>query len=176
MGESKSRIFIHVVWSTKYRHESIANAWRRRVHRAISASARNTSWTILAVDGTNDHVHVLVAVPPDVTVAAIVHRMKGYSARFVNARIAAGGNFRWQEGYGAFSISQSEVPAVVRYIRDQWRHHAVADGHMETESGATRLTEPEGFPRIQAHSAPTHRTPAKPSTGTPADAGGHSDG
>ena len=111
------------------------------------------------MDGTNDHVHVLVAVPPDVTVAAIVHRMKGYSARFVNARIASGGIFRWQEGYGAFSISQSDIPGVVRYIRDQSMHHGVNEGHLETESGATNVTEPEGFPRIQTHSAPQRNLP-----------------
>ena len=86
--------------------------------------------TVLAVNGTEDHVHVLVLMPAGLAVAALVKQMKGVSSRIASQSLLPG-QFRWQGHYGAFSISRWDMGKVRRYIEEQKEHHA--DGSLVPE-------------------------------------------
>jgi REP element-mobilizing transposase RayT len=77
----------------------------------------------LAVNGTNDHVHLLIKLPPALSVAEAMRVLKTNSSRWVHEKDDAGRDFGWQSGYGAFSVSHSNVESVIRYIANQEEHH-----------------------------------------------------
>ena len=77
----------------------------------------------VTINGTNDHVHLLLWMPPTLSIAETLRVLKTNASRWVNRERGKGRSFAWQIGYGAFSVSHSNVPAVVRYIRAQEKHH-----------------------------------------------------
>ena len=81
---------------------------------------QNLGILVHAVGGMDDHIHILIQVPPSLAVAKAVLAIKSNSSRWANEK---GYKFAWQQGYGAFSVSSSNVPAVVRYIQNQATHH-----------------------------------------------------
>ncbi len=139
MSESKSVVFIHLVWSTKHRANSIPVAWKRHIYRHISATAEGLGWRVVAINGTSNHVHLLIRIPADVDVVEVAKRIKGSSSRFVNTTLDQTGSFRWQEGYAAYSVGLREIRSVVRYIRDQEIHHGVPNSDAVAE-------DPDTFP------------------------------
>jgi len=84
---------------------------------------RELGGKLLAANGTADHVHLLMRLPPRLALADAVRVVKTNSSRWVHQSRALRRRFQWQAGYGAFSVSQSNVPEVVRYIRNQEQHH-----------------------------------------------------
>jgi putative transposase len=111
---------IHVVFSTKGRAKTIPKSWELRVWAYLSGICRNHGIFSYAVGGTEDHIHLLVEVPANLSVARAVSTIKSNSSRWANER---GLTFAWQQGYAAFSVSASIIPAVVRYIENQEAHH-----------------------------------------------------
>ena len=99
----------------------------------------------LAINETEDHVHVLARFPSTLSIAQLVKEMKGASSHLVNHAIRPEAPFKWQGGYGAFTISQHEVPRLTAYIRNQKRHHA--DGTINQDAERTWKDEipGEGF-------------------------------
>lgn len=77
----------------------------------------------MAINMTNDHLHLLVSILPKISVAEFVHRIKGSSSHFINLN-ASGSGFYWQSGYGALSLSEKGIPFVKTYIANQKQHHA----------------------------------------------------
>ena len=92
------------------------------IHRVIGAKCVSLDSTPRAIGRTADHVHLLVQLHPSVPLARLVAEAKGSSSHAVNRRLAPGSDFRWQTGYGAFTISPDDLPAVERYVLDQKRH------------------------------------------------------
>jgi len=83
----------------------------------LGGIARSEGFTLVAAGGTANHVHLLIILPPAVSLATAIQKLKGSSSRWL------GKGFAWQEGYGAFSVSPSQVPVVKRYIANQDAHH-----------------------------------------------------
>ncbi len=110
---------LHCVFSTKGRVNSIPDP--DELGRYLGGVAREKSIPLIIVGGTNNHVHLLIALPASITLAKAVQELKGNSSRWLNQK---GSRFAWQEGYGAFSVSQSNKQAVVDYILEQPKHHA----------------------------------------------------
>ena len=121
MGHSYSQNLIHCVYSTEKRQDLIKPELQPALWVFKSAIAKKNGFHIIAAGGTANHAHVLLALPPVVTLAKAIQTLKSYSSRWVAER---GIRFKWQEGYGAFSVSPSQVEAVVKYIRNQQKHHA----------------------------------------------------
>src|SRR5215469_13732290 len=121
MSHSLSRSLFHVVFSTKQRLSLIPRSSLDNTWAYIAAIARNHRMGVFTVGGTQDHVHALVELPPDVALADAVRTLKCNSSRWLgeSARF-----FRWQQGYGAFSVSPSQIRHVVNYISHQAEHHA----------------------------------------------------
>ena len=120
MPHSYAQNVIHVVFSTKDRRKAIPLAFQPRMWAYVAGICRKLGILVHAVGGMHDHVHFLIQVPPSLAVAKAILAIKSNSSRWANEE---GCKFEWQQGYGAFSVSSSMVPTVVRYIQNQPAHH-----------------------------------------------------
>jgi putative transposase len=122
--QSLAMVYLHVVFSTKHREPTLADEWRDELFVVLGGAANAVGCQPLAVGGVADHVHLLIRLGRTVTVADAVSGIKSTSSAWVNRTRAPAGVFRWQGGYAAFSVSQSNVEAVREYVRRQPEHHA----------------------------------------------------
>jgi REP element-mobilizing transposase RayT len=111
---------LHVVFSTKNRAPLIRNLGA--LIKNLRGIARNKNIDLLTAGGTQNHVHLLIRMPPVRPLSESMRDLKANSSRYMNEM--AGGGFAWQDGYAAISVSPSQVPAVRAYIENQERHHA----------------------------------------------------
>ena len=143
-----SSIF-HIVFSTKERRQLIRADLQPRLWNYLAAIARNHGVHVIAVGGTENHVHVLLVMPTDATLETVVRTLKCNSSRLVREESHL---FAWQEGYAAFSVSPSQVERVTRYIANQAEHHRQRsfDAEFESMLAAAKIrsscgcTAPEG--------------------------------
>jgi putative transposase len=118
MSHSYCTNLIHCVFSTKYRQPSIPEDMLEKLWAYISGIAENHSISTLAIGGVTNHVHLLIAIPQTITVASAVNALKANSSRWMHEHNR---EFDWQNGYGEFSVSPSQVEPVKEYIRTQCR-------------------------------------------------------
>jgi len=130
MGHSYCSSLYHCVFSTKERRQTIAPEVQDRLWAYIGGIAREHGMTALAVGGTGDHAHLLVAIPATLAVATAMREVKSGSSRWMHETCAMP-EFAWQEGYGAFSIGYSQIEATVQYIAGQAEHHRRRDFQAE---------------------------------------------
>ncbi len=116
------RLFYHFVWTTKNREPLLTAEVENLVYRCLHAEAKKLYAPLCVVGGIEDHAHVLAAVRPAVSPANFVQQLKGSSSHLVTSVLKI--PFEWQEGYGVFSVSESNVERVIQYIRFQKQHHA----------------------------------------------------
>ena len=120
MSHTYAQNVIHVVFSTKDRRKLMPEEFRPRMWAYAVGVWKRLDILVLAVGGMEDHIHFLLQIPPTVALAKAVLAIKSNSSRWASEE---GLKFAWQEGYGAFSVSSSNVPVVVRYIQNQEAHH-----------------------------------------------------
>jgi REP element-mobilizing transposase RayT len=118
MSHTYTSTVFHVVFSTKERRPNIAAP--PKLWAYVAGVARNLHYDALAIGGTENHVHILLRLPGQVPVAEAVQKLKSNSSRWLGENGTWTG---WQEGYGAFSVSASNVDAVRLYIQNQLEHH-----------------------------------------------------
>ena len=123
MPHSYTSNLTHCVWSTKERLKVIDSEMRPRLWAFVGGIARQNGMRALAVGGIEDHVHVLLSLPANMSVSKAVQLIKGGSSKWVHETFPMRRTFAWQEGYGAFSVSVSHVDATVAYILAQEEHH-----------------------------------------------------
>src|SRR5437762_12767680 len=123
MSQSLSSVLIHLVFSTKNRELFITAEVESELHSYMAKIFRELKSPSLAIDGTNDHVHVLFSLARVITIAELVEEVKTNSSKWIKTKGREFKNFHWQRGYGAFSIGQSNVEVLKRYIRNQKDHH-----------------------------------------------------
>lgn len=131
MPHSYSKLLAHVVWSTKERMVLIAPEIRNDLYAYIGGIVREKGGTAVAIDGTADHVHLLIELPADRNVADCVRVVKTNSSRWVHEKWPDRRAFSWQAGYGAFAVSASNAHRVIEYIRNQENHHRRINYHDE---------------------------------------------
>ena len=124
MPQSLARIYVHAIFSTLSREPLLADPWREELFQVLGGITNNLGCQSLIVGGTADHVHILFDLGRTITAADVVGRIKSNSSAWVNQNKKLAQQFRWQAGYGAFSVSQSNVEAVRTYILRQPEHHA----------------------------------------------------
>jgi putative transposase len=115
---------VHVVFSTKDRRKAIDHALQPKLWAYVTGICRKLDIYVHSVGGMEDHIHLLIQIPPVLTLSKAVATIKANSSRWANDE---GHKFAWQQGYGAFSVSASVIPAVIRYIRNQEEHHKKMD-------------------------------------------------
>ena len=120
MSHTYAQNIIHLVFSTKDRSKIISTEFQPKMWAYAAGICKNLGIFVHAVGGTDDHVHFLIQIPATLALAKAVSTIKSNSSRWANE---GGQKFVWQQGYGAFSVSVSIVPVVVRYIRNQQAHH-----------------------------------------------------
>jgi len=120
MAHTYNANFVHYIFGTKGRKDAIPEELQEKLWAYLLGIANNLRIKTLAVGGTANHVHLLLCLPPTMTVAAAVQKLKANSSRWLSDQ---GLLFQWQEGYGAFSVSPSLLATVQGYIRNQEEHH-----------------------------------------------------
>jgi putative transposase len=123
MANTYSSLFFHIVFSTKSRQSLITEDIEERVWAYIGGIVRSHGMSALQIGGVEDHVHALIMAKPIHSPSEIAKRIKGESSKWANGEISELRGFGWQDGFGAFSVSKSNVPAVIEYIRSQRAHH-----------------------------------------------------
>jgi len=118
MPHTLSRNLVHCVFSTKGRRPLIVEPETLWTHLGVIAKSKGIA--LVAAGGTRNHVHLLLALSPVMTLAKAVQDLKAHTSRWMKEDAPA---FTWQEGYGAFSVSESQRETVTRYIADQVAHH-----------------------------------------------------
>ncbi|MBR5678214.1 MAG: IS200/IS605 family transposase [Paludibacteraceae bacterium] len=127
MPQSLSKLYVHLVFSTKRRADTIPKSHLAEVHAYIAEIFNNHGCPAVQVGGTTNHVHILFLLGKQTNLADIVRKVKSSSSRWINEVY---GNpfhhFDWQDGYGAFSVGYRHVDAVMAYIKGQEEHHRKA--------------------------------------------------
>jgi REP element-mobilizing transposase RayT len=120
MSHAYARNYVHLIFSTRERRKCIVPVVQAKLWEKLVEISRDEGFETLVAGGTADHVHVLVSLAPRFAVASVVRVLKAKSSRWMND---TGHLFSWQEGYGAFSVSHSNLPSVTEFIQNQQDHH-----------------------------------------------------
>jgi REP element-mobilizing transposase RayT len=122
MSSTHLSLHVHVIFGTKHQHPLIAPEWRHRLHAYLGGAARTLDVVPEAVGGVSDHVHLLLGLRATHCLADVIRDVKRASSNWVPETIGDG-EFGWQDGYGAFTVSASLLETVKRYIARQEEHH-----------------------------------------------------
>lgn len=123
MANTFSQIYLQFVFAVKHRESLIAKEHKEELHRYITGLVQNRKAKMLAIHCMPDHVHLFVGFKPTILIADFVKEIKVESNEFINSKRWVKGKFSWQEGYGVFSYSHSQVDTVVKYVLNQEAHH-----------------------------------------------------
>jgi len=115
--------YFHCVFSTKDRRPFIKLQLRERLWPFLGGIARQNNIKALQIGGVEDHVHLLLSLPGNMPIAKALQLIKGGSSKWVHENFPEVRLFNWQEEYGAFSVSFSQLNSVIHYIQDQEKHH-----------------------------------------------------
>lgn len=123
MPNTYTQIHIHSVFAVQNRISLISKQWEERLYQYITAIVQNKGHKLLAINGMPDHVHILFGMRPTQSLSDLMQDIKGDSSKWINDNHFVREKFSWQEGYGGFSYSKSQIPQVARYIETQEKHH-----------------------------------------------------
>ena len=123
MPQSLSKVIVHVIFSTKDREPWLGSEIRRRMHAYLATVCRDLGAEFVHVGGVADHVHIVTTLPRTVSQAQLIEEIKKTSSKWIKALDARYRGFFWQRGYGAFSVSPSQLDSVVQYVKTQQEHH-----------------------------------------------------
>ena len=124
MSAPYTQLYLHCVWATFNRLPLITPAVESRLYAAMAAKCRELKCHVLAIGGDADHVHLFVRFSPTTEIATLIKEVKGASSHLVNHAITPAEAFKWQGGYGAFTVSKRSMEAVIDYIKNQKTRHA----------------------------------------------------
>jgi len=124
MPNTYTQLYIHCVFAVKYRAATIQPDWEERLHKYITGIVQNNGHKLLAINSMPDHIHLFVGLNPTQSISDLMRLVKGDSSEFINKNGLTKSKFQWQDGYGAFSNSRSQIDSVVKYIVNQKQHHA----------------------------------------------------
>ena len=133
MGQSLSQMYIHLVFGTKGRIGYIHPAIEKRVHSYIAGTLQQYESPALIINSVPDHVHILFRLSKNYALAKIVEEVKKESSKWIKTIEGGTKFFKWQIGYGAFSVSSSKVEVVKHYIENQKEHHKLQSFQDEVE-------------------------------------------
>ena len=124
MANTYTQIYVHVVFAVEGRQSIIPTENKEELHKYITGILTRQKQKLIAVNSMPDHIHILVGQKPDISLSDLVGDIKTGSTNHINRSGWVAGRFSWQEGFGAFSYSHSQLGTVIRYIQNQERHHA----------------------------------------------------
>jgi REP element-mobilizing transposase RayT len=123
MAGTFSQIYIQTVIAVKNRNALIIPEWESELFKYITGIVQNKGQKMLAINGTNNHIHFLIGMKPTCCLSDLIREIKKSSNTFIKEKRFTRFNFQWQEGFGAFSYSHSALDKVIQYIHSQKEHH-----------------------------------------------------
>ena len=120
-----TKLIYHVVFSTKYRRKLIFGSFGERLYEYIGGVIRAQNGHLIEIGGVEDHVHLLVNLPPTKSISDTIREIKANASKWSNELPDTTYRFEWQKGYGAFTVSYSQVDSVRHYIQNQREHHRI---------------------------------------------------
>lgn len=127
MPQSLTKVYVHIVFSTKYRQPLIDEAIKPELFAYLGGVCEALECHPVRVGGHRDHVHILCLLSKKIALMKLLEEVKKRSSKWIKTKGAAYENFYWQDGYGAFSVNPAEIKVVVRYIENQAAHHQQRD-------------------------------------------------
>jgi REP element-mobilizing transposase RayT len=124
MANTYAQIYIHVVFAVEGRQSLIAPEHNDELQKYITGIVSGQRQKLIAINNMPDHLHLLIGLRPDAALSELVRDIKANSSRWINEKRWVIGRFSWQEGFGAFSYSRSQLGTVIRYIENQQKHHS----------------------------------------------------
>ena len=118
-----SQIYIQVVFAVRGRENLISPSWKDELHKYMAGIIKGKEQKSIIVNGMSDHIHAFIGLRTSIAVSDLVRDIKNNSTNFINSKKLVKGKFSWQEGYGAFSYSHSQIENVYQYILNQEEHH-----------------------------------------------------
>lgn len=123
MGSTLTNLIFHVVFSTKNREPIINKEIKEELYNYLGGIIKGEGAIPVQIGGMPDHIHIILKLKPIHSLSDIMQKVKGNSSKWINKQKKLTGKFAWQDGYGAFTVSESQVPVVVKYVKDQEEHH-----------------------------------------------------
>ena len=123
MPQSLSKVYLHIVFSTKHRQNLIHPNLESELYSYMGGIIKTLNGSPININGTSNHIHILTTLPRTITIAKILEEIKKSSSKWIKTKGIQYSKFSWQGGYGVFSVSQSGVAAVSTYIDNQKEHH-----------------------------------------------------
>ena len=122
MPNTYSQLYIQIVFSVKGRQNLIHKNWRDELYKYICGIVNAKNQKVYAIGGVADHIHILVSLKPTIAISDLVRDIKANSSKWINEKGLIIGKFHWQEGFGAFSYSQTQLETIINYINNQEHH------------------------------------------------------
>lgn len=119
-----TQMYVHLIFAVKHREAALNKDIRTTVFKYISGIITNMKHKSIIVNGVSNHVHILIGLNPVQSISKTVHDIKRNSTLYINQERLCKGTFSWQEGYGGFTYSRSQIENVYNYIQNQEKHHA----------------------------------------------------
>ena len=123
MSQSLSKLYIHIVFHTKYNQNLIKTDVESELYAYLGGILKENKSVPIAINGVEDHVHILCIMSKNISLADLLEELKRNSSRWIKTKGSDYTDFAWQGGYGGFSVSQSKVDVLKRYIENQKEHH-----------------------------------------------------
>jgi putative transposase len=123
MAGTFTNLLYHIIFSTKNREQTILDSFRERLYEYTGGIVRSKGGSLLSIGGTQDHIHMAVKLKPTEATSKTIGELKGNSSKWINENEFLDGYFSWQAGYAAFSVSESQIRALIGYIETQREHH-----------------------------------------------------
>ncbi|BAQ62992.1 probable transposase [Geminocystis sp. NIES-3708] len=116
------RLYYHLVWDTKDRLPLILPKYKDDLYNYIIGKSNHFGCIVHGVNGMPDHLHVIVSIPPKISISEYVQKIKGSTSHYLTEKYFS--SFQWQKGYGVFSISHKNLDQAIAYVKNQKKHHA----------------------------------------------------
>jgi REP element-mobilizing transposase RayT len=123
MPDTYTKIYIHIIFTVQGRQNLISKQYKDELHKYITGIIQNKKQKVIAINGMPDHIHILIGIKPDIALSDLIRDVKANSSKFINEKKWIAGKFSWQEGFGGFSYSHSQLESVANYIKNQEKHH-----------------------------------------------------
>ena len=123
MANTYTQLYVQAVFAPKRKHSLIDVDWEIELYKYITGIVKKNGHRLFAINGTNDHLHSLISMTPNQSLSELMQIIKSNTSKWINESKFTLGRFEWQEGFGGFTYSKSQIPAVVKYIENQKEHH-----------------------------------------------------
>jgi putative transposase len=123
MANTYTQLYIQCVFAVEDRTSLIKSDWKDELYKYITGIVQKNKHKLIAINGVANHIHVFIGYKPHQLIPDLLQDIKGSSSKWLNQKGIIKGKFKWQEGYGAFSYSHSQIDSVIKYIRNQEQHH-----------------------------------------------------